>query len=148
MAQSTASTVDEYLNELPEERRGAIAAVRKVIQDNLPPGYEEMMLFGMISYVVPLKTFPITYNKQPLQYAALASQKQYMSVYLMNVYGDPATLDWFTGAYKASGKRLDMGKSCVRFRKLDDLPLSLVGETIARTPVTTFIEHYESSRRR
>ena len=120
--------------------------MRKVILDNLPTGYEEMMQFGMISYVIPLERYPVTYNKQPLQYAALASQKHYMSVYLMNVYGDPDSEQWFVEQYRASGKKLDMGKSCVRFKKLDDLPLDLIGRAIARTPVEAYIEVYEAAR--
>ncbi len=146
MASSTARTVDEYLAELSPDRRAAIAAVRKVILDNLPKGYEEVMLYGMIAYVIPLKRYPVTYNKQPIGIAALASQKNYMSVYLMNVYGDNDTERWFTEAFKASGKKLDMGKSCVRFKKLDDLPLDVIGQGIARTPVGEFIALYEASR--
>ena len=146
MVWSSAQTVEEYLAELPPDRREAINAVRKVILDNLPTGYEEMMQFGMISYVIPLERYPVTYNKQPLQYAALASQKHYMSVYLMNVYGDPDSEQWFVEQYRASGKKLDMGKSCVRFKKLDDLPLDLIGRAIARTPVEAYIEVYEAAR--
>ena len=132
--QSKATTVEEYLSDLSDDRRDAISTVRNVVLDNLPEGYEEMMLFGMISYVVPLSVVPDTYNKQPLMYAALASQKRHMALYLTNVYGDESLENWFRERYLATGKRLDMGKSCVRFRKLDDLPLDLVGETIGRTP--------------
>ncbi|MEX0761608.1 MAG: DUF1801 domain-containing protein [Dehalococcoidia bacterium] len=148
MAQSKAQTVDEYLDELPPERREAISTVRSVILDNLPEGYEESMQYGMISYVIPLQAYPDTYNKQALAYASLASQKNYMSLYLMNVYGEPGSEQWFHERYKASGKKLDMGKSCVRFKKLDDLPLDLIAETIASTPPTRFIEKYEASRPR
>ena len=144
--QSDAKTVDEYLSELDDGRREAIAAVRGVILDNLPDGYEEMMLFGMISYVVPFSVLADTYNGQPLMYAALASQKRHMAVYLTNVYADGSVEGWFRERYLATGKRLDMGKSCVRFRKLDDLPLELVGEAIARTPVAEFVEIYKASR--
>ena len=144
--QSDAKTVAEYLAELDAGRREAIAAVRGVILDNLPDGYEEMMLFGMISYVVPLSVLADTYNGQPLMYAALASQKRHMAVYLTNVYADGSVEGWFRERYLATGKRLDMGKSCVRFRKLDDLPLELVGEAIARTPVAEFVETYKASR--
>jgi hypothetical protein len=104
------------------------------------------MNWGMLSYEVPLSRYADTYNGQPLPYAALASQKRYMSLYLNSVYGDPATERWFTDRYEASGKRLDMGKSCVRFKHLDDLPLDLIAETIARTPVDDFIRRYETSR--
>ena len=143
---SDAKTVGEYLAELDDGRREAIAAVRSVILDNLPDGYEEMMLFGMITYAVPLSVLADTYNGQPLMYAALASQKRHMAVYLTNVYADGSTEAWFRERYLATGKRLDMGKSCVRFRKLDDLPLELVGEAIARTPIADFVELYRASR--
>ena len=146
MAYSKAATVEEYLDELPAERRQTVEAVRGVILNSLPDGYEEAMQFGMISYVVPLERYPKTYNRQPLSYAALASQKNYVSVYLMNIYGDPETERWFTERYRASGKRLDMGKSCVRFRKLDDLPLDLIAEAVAMTSVESFVQLYEASR--
>ena len=146
MAQSKAETVEEYLAELSPERRSEIATVRKVILDNLPDGYGERMQYGMISYVIPLETYPVTYNKQPLGLASLASQKNYMSLYLMNVYGDTDTERWFHEEYRASGKKLDMGKSCVRFKKVEDLPLELIGQTIARTSPDEFIERYETLR--
>ena len=146
MVWSSAQTVEEYLAELAPDRREAIDAVRKVILDNLPAGYEEMMQFGMIGYVIPLERYPVTYNKQALQYAALASQKHYMSVYLMSVYSDSDSEQWFAEQYRASGKKLDMGKSCVRFKKLDDLSLDLIGRAIARTPVDAYIEVYEAAR--
>ena len=148
MAQSAAETVGDYLAELPEHRRLALATVRQVILDYLPDGYEEIMQFGRIGYVIPLERYPVTYNGQPLSYAALASQKNYMSLYLMNIYSDPETENWFVEQYRASGKKLDMGKSCVRFKKLEDLPIDLVGKAIARTSVPEFIERYEVSRRR
>ena len=116
MARSKATTVQEYLDELADDRRETVEAVRDVVTANLPDGYEETVQFGMISYVVPLERYPKTYNRQALQYAALASQKNYVSLYLMNVYGDQETERWFLDRYKASGKRLDMGKSCVRFK--------------------------------
>ena len=148
MAQSNAETVEEYLAELAPDRAEALAVVRKVILDNLPDGYREVMQYGMIGYVIPLETYPVTYNKQALCYAALASQKNYMSLYLMNVYGDPETERWFVEGYKAQGKKLNMGKSCVRFKNLDDLPLDLVGQAIARTSVAQHIERYEAARRK
>ena len=146
MVKSDAATVEAYLAELPPERREAIETVRRTILANLPDGYEEQMSFGMIGYVVPLSRYPDTYNKEPLALVALASQKRHMAVYLNNVYGDPATLEWFTAAYAASGKRLDMGKSCVRFKRLADLPLDVIGETIARTSLDDFLAFYESAR--
>ena len=152
MASSDAATPDAYLASLPPERRQALTALRDVIRANLPAGYEEGMQYGMIGYFVPLERFPDTYNGQPLGLAAIASQKGYMSLYLNTVYGDPETDRWFRERYAASGKKLDMGKSCVRFRKLDDLPLDLIGETIARVPVDRYVERYQivrgSSRKR
>ncbi len=145
--QSKAKTVDEYLDELDDTRRDAISAVRNVVLENLPGGYEEGIGFGMITYSVPLSTFPDTYNKQPLMYAALASQKRHMALYLTNVYGDGSLEAWFREQYLATGKKLDMGKSCVRFKKLEDLPLGLVGETIAKTPIDEFLEIYQESRK-
>ncbi len=140
---SSAKTVDQYLAELPEERRTAIDAVRRTILKNLPEGYEEAMNWGMISYQVPLDTYPETYNGQPLMYAALASQKNYMAVYLTGIYMSESSRKDFEKAYKATGKRLDAGKSCVRFRKLDDLPLRLIGDVIAATSVDALIARVE-----
>ena len=148
MALSKATTVEEYLAELTPDRLEAISALRQVVLSNLPEGYQETMQFGMISYVIPLERYPLTYNKKALQYAALASQKNYISLHLMNIYGDKGTEEWFTAQYAASGKKIDMGKSCVRFKKIDDLPLELIGQVIARTRVSAFIERYEVARRK
>ena len=139
-------TVDEYLATLAPDRRAAIEAVRGEVLSHLPPGFEEGMAFGMIAWYVPLATFPDTYNGQPLGLAALASQKNYMALYLNNVYGDPQTERWFRARWATTGKKLDMGKSCVRFRRLDDLPLEVIGETIARTRLDRFLDHYRESR--
>jgi uncharacterized protein YdhG (YjbR/CyaY superfamily) len=136
---SDAATVEEYLAALPEDRRAAIAAVRQVILDNLPAGYEEAMNWGMITYQVPLETYPHTYNGKPLAYAALASQKNHMAVYLMAIYATETDRQEFEAGYRATGKRLDVGKSCVRFRRLEDLPLPLIGHTIASCPVEEFL---------
>ncbi len=144
--QSDAKTPEEYLTELEPKRREAISAVRDVILDNLPDGYEEVMQYGMISYVVPFSAYPETYNGQPLMYIALASQKQYMSLYLTSVYADEAVSDWFRERYLATGKKLNMGKSCVRFRKLEDVPLDLVAEVAALTPLDRFVEEARASR--
>ena len=146
MARSSAQSPEEYLAALPPERREAISAVREAVLRNLPDGFEEGMEFGMIAWYVPLDRFPYTYNGHPLGLAGLASQKQYMSLYLNTVYGDPQLADWFRDRYAQSGKRLDMGKSCVRFRSLDDLPLDVIAETIARTPVDQYIERYQEAR--
>jgi hypothetical protein len=146
MPRLEASSPDEYIAQLPPDRREAISAVREVIRRNLPAGPEEGIDFGMISYHVPLDRFPDTYNGHPLGLAALANQKNYMALYLNNVYGDPKTETWFRERYAASGKRLDMGKSCVRFRRLEDLPLDVIGETIARTDLDRYLAHYQAAR--
>jgi hypothetical protein len=148
MVSSKAKTVPEYLKSLPEDRRAAISKVRQVVLKNLPKGYVETMNWGMISYEIPLKRYPDTYNKQPLGVAALASQKNYMTLYLMAVYADPKTARWFHEQYRASGKKLDMGKSCVHFKKLADLPLDVIGATIARYSVDKYIERYEAARKK
>jgi len=137
--QSEASTVEEYLAELPDERRKAIEEVRAVILKNLPAGYEEAMNWGMITYQVPLETYPDTYNKKPLMYAALASQKNHMAVYLTGIYMTEEARQTFEAAYKATGKRYDVGKSCVRFKKLEDLPLELIGKSIASMKASEFV---------
>ena len=147
--QSQASTVEKYLAELPEDRRTAMAAVRKVIRKNLDKGFEEGMQYGMIGYFVPHRLFPAGYHcdpSQPLGFAGLASQKNYMSVYLMCQYGSAGELEWFQNAWAKTGKKLDMGKCCVRFKKLDDLALDVIGEAIRRVSVKKYIAHYESLR--
>ena len=143
---SAAATVEDYLKSLPEDRRAAISAVRKVILANLPKGYEECMSYGMIGYVVPHRIYPAGYHcdpKLPLPFANLASQKNHMALYLMCCYGDPATNEWFVKAWRAAGKKLDMGKSCVRFKKLEDVSLEVIGQLIARVPVAHYITHIE-----
>ena len=147
MVRSEATSVEQYMVELPDDRRDAIETVRDVILENLPEGYVEEMNWGMITYSVPLETYPDTYNGQPLMYAALASQKNHMAVYLSGVYADEGRRDSFLDKYRETGKRLDMGKSCVRFRRIDDLPVDLIGETIAGIDVETFIEVYAAGRR-
>lgn len=146
MATSVAATPDEYIAALPEDRRAAVAAVRDVVRRNLPDGFEEGMQFGMIAWYVPLERFPDTYNGHPLGLVGLASQKNYMSLYLNSVYGDPKTEAWFKLRYAASGKKLDMGKSCLRFRRVEDLPLDVIGETVARVRLDDFVAHYEDAR--
>ena len=143
---SDATTVAGYLAALEPDRREAIETVRATILANLPEGYEEAMNWGMITYQVPLARFPDTYNGEPLMYAALASQKNHMAVYLIAVYADEETRDEFVAAYRETGKRMDMGKSCVRFKKLDDLPLELIGTTIAEVDVDTFVTETEAAR--
>lgn len=146
---SSATTPAAYLKSLPPDRRKAIAAVRAVILKNLPKGFEEIMDFGMLTYVVPLKRYPVTYNGHPLPVAALASQKQKMSAYLMCVYqGNPAVKKEFEAAARKAGKKLDMGKCCVRFSSADELPLDAIGRAIARVSVDDFIRIHERSRTR
>lgn len=144
--QSDAATVEEYLDALPEDRRAAIRRVRDTINEHLPEGYVEQMDWGMISWVVPLETKPDTYNGKPLCYAALASQKRHMAVYLMGLYTDGPELGWFQQQYADRGLELDMGKSCVRFKRLQDLPLDILGEAVAAIGVDEFIARYETSR--
>lgn len=143
---STAKDVRSYLDELPEERRTAIETVRQVILDNLPEGYEEAINWGMITYQVPLREYPDTYNRQPLMYAALASQKNHMAVYLTSIYMQETERQAFEAAYRQTGKRFDAGKSCVRFRKLDDLPLELIGESIASCPMPDFVQRVKAAQ--
>ena len=145
---STAASPAEYVRSLPDDRRPAIEAVRRVVNANLPPGYEEAMNWGMITWQVPLATYPDTYNGQPLMYAGLASQKRYMALHLMGIYTSPAAREAFEAAYRATGKRFDAGKACVRFRKLDDLPLDLVAETIAALPAAELVRLAQAARRK
>ena len=138
--QSDTKTVDAYITELSAERREDIHKVRKVILENLQEGYEEVMNWGMITYQVPLSVYSDTYNKKPLMYAALASQKNHMAVYLSSIYVDEHAREKFEEDYRATGKRYDVGKSCVRFRKLDDLPLPIIAKAIASMKMGNFIE--------
>lgn len=140
---SDAMTVADYLAELPAERRADLEVVRQTILEHLPEGLVETMAWGMISYVVPLEVFPDTYNSEPLVHTALANQKQHMSVYLNAIYGDERVRKNFEEAYRATGKRYDVGKSCVRFRRLDDLPLDVVGEAVGSTSVKDLIAQHE-----
>ena len=146
MARSMAGSVEDYLQELPRERREALQAVRKVVLDHLPAGYVETMNWGVITYEIPLERYPDTYNKRPLMYAALASQKNHMSLYLMCVYSHKESRIRFEEKFKARGKKLNMGKSCVRFKRVEDLPLDVIGEVIAGTSVDAYIRIYQESR--
>ncbi len=146
LASSNAPTVAAYLRELPPDRRAVIAAVRQLVLEHLPKGYEEAMNWGMITYQVPRKSFASAANPQPLCYAALAAQKNYYSLYLMSLYVNPEELASFRAAFKAAGKTLDTGKSCVRFRKLDDLELPAVARLVAATRVEDFVKVFEASR--
>lgn len=149
--QSKAQSVADYLAALPEDRRSAIEAVRKVIRENLDRGYAEGMQYGMIGYSVPHKLYPPGYHcdpRQPLPFAGLASQKNHMAVYLNCLYGNSRLEEWFRKEWARTGKKLDMGKCCIRFRKLEDLPLELLGKAVARVPVADFIAFYEASLQR
>ena len=148
MASSKAKTVDDYLTELPEQRRAVVSAVRDLVNRHLPPGYVEAMSWGMISWEVPLSRYPDTYNRQPLAYVALAAQKQYYALYLMACYANSTQAVALRNAYADAGKTLDMGKSCLRFKALDDLLPEVVGGVIASTPVDAHIAQYEASRAR
>ena len=144
---SEATTVEQYLAELPPDRREAITAIRAVILKNLPRGYEEGMGYGMIGYFVPHAVYPAGYHcdpRQPLPFASLASQKNHMALYLMCAYGDPDYEQWLRDAWMAAGKKLDMGKSCIRFKRLEDVPLKVVGQAIKKVPVNRLIAFYES----
>ena len=146
--QSKAATVDDYLAELPADRRAAISAVRQTILNSLPDGYEEGMQYDMIGFYVPHSLYPAGYHcdpSQPLPFVNLASQKNYMSLYLGCVYSDPEFYKWFQNAWLATGCKLDMGKSCVRFRKLEDVPLDVVAQTISRVSPERFIAQYEAA---
>ncbi len=123
--------------------------MRQLILKHLPKGYDECMTYGMIGYVVPLKTYPEGYlgNKNiPIGYLALASQKNYMALYLMNVYADKKVRNWFTKSFKLSGKKLNLGKSCLRFKTVDDLPLDVIAQTVALTPVKETIARYDMAK--
>jgi uncharacterized protein YdhG (YjbR/CyaY superfamily) len=143
MASSDATTVEQYLDELPPERRAVISKVRDMIREYLPDGFEEGMNWGMISYEIPLQTYPDTYNGKPLSYIALAAQKHYYALYLQNVYQQPELMAELEQGYKNAGKKMDMGKSCLRFRKLDDLPLEVVAKIVAASSVDDMIAGYE-----
>lgn len=146
MATSNAGSVEEYLQDLTEDRREVVSQVREVILNNLPEGYQETMNWGMISYEIPLDRYPDTYNKKPLMYMALAAQKNHYAVYSSGVYMDPLSESWLKSEFEKAGKKLDMGKSCIRFRKLEDLPLHVIGKVAAAQPVEEFIQVYEKAR--
>jgi hypothetical protein len=145
---SNATTVDEYLAELPPDRRETLARVREVILRNLPEGYRESMAFGMIGYGIPLERYPDTYNKQPLGYVALAAQKNYNALYLLSVYQDSEAEQQLRRAFDDAGLKLDIGKSCIRFKRAEDLPLPAIGELVAATPPAAHIAAYEAARKK
>lgn len=148
MASSSATTVDDYLAGLPAERAAVVATMRDFVNTHLPQGYVETMAFGMIGWGIPLSRYPDTYNLQPLGYVALAAQKNGYSLYLMGVYADGEQARALRAAATAEGKKLDMGKSCLRFKRPQDLPLQAIGKLIASMSVEDYIAMYEASRKR
>lgn len=146
MVSSKATTVPDYLAELPADRRAEIERVRDLINEAIPDGYREGVGFGMIGWVVPIEHYPDTYNKQPLGYAALAAQKNYNSLYLNCVYASRERTERLKAAFAAAGKKLDMGKSCIRFNKADDLALDVIREEVASTTPDEYIQIYERAR--
>lgn len=150
--QSKAATVDDYIEELPEDRKAAMKKLRAVIKKNIPKGFKEGMGYGMAGYVVPHSKYPAGYHcdpAQPLPFMGFASQKNFIAVYSMSVYADPALYKWFTEAHaKASAKKLDMGKSCIRYKKPDDIPFELIGELASKMTPDEWIALYEKNYKR
>lgn len=145
---SAASTPEAYLAALPDDRRSDVEAVVQVVRASIRPGFSETMSSGMIGWVVPLSTYPDTYNGAPLSYAGLAMQKRHNALYLMGLYADPTVERDFRDRWTAGGRRLDLGRSCLRYRKASDLDLDLVGEAVGRFDVDDFVALYERSRAR
>lgn len=144
---SEATTPDEYFATLPDERKKAMTELRKVIKKNIPKGFKECMGYGMVGYVVPHSLYPDGYHcdpKQPLPFMGLASQKNFIAIYHMGVYADPKLLKWFTTEFpKHSKKKMDMGKSCLRFKKVEDIPFKLIGELVSKMTTDDWIKIYE-----
>jgi hypothetical protein len=147
MVSSKATSVSQYLAELPPERRQQIEPIYKLVRKHMPKGFEEGMLYGMIGWYIPLKAYPETYNKQPLGIVALAAQKNFNTLYLMCAYDDSEDLKALQAGFKAAGKKLDMGKSCVHFKSPDDLALDAITAAIKSTPPAKLIRNYEESRK-
>jgi uncharacterized protein YdhG (YjbR/CyaY superfamily) len=148
--QSKAATVEAYIDELPEDRQAAIKKLRATIKKALPKGYAEGMQYGMIGYFVPHKIYPAGYHcdpKEPLPYASVASQKNYISVYLMSAYLDSAVEKYIKDAFKEQGRKLDMGKCCIRFKKPEDIPLDIIAKAVGMVPVADHIQYFEDIRK-
>lgn len=149
--QSKAKTPQEYLSELPEDRKEPLKKLRDVLLKNLPKGFEEEMAYGMLGYVVPFSLYPNGYHcnpKQALPFISLASQKNFIALYHMGIYSDKKLLDWFTAEYpQHASRKLDMGKSCIRFKKMDDIPYALIGELASKMTPEDWISLYESQKR-
>ena len=150
--QSKALTPDDYLSELPEERKEPMQKLRKAFKENLPKGFEEVMSYGMIGYVVPHSIYPDGYHcdpKLPLPFINLASQKNFIAVYHMGIYGSTDLMNWFVAEYPKHVKtKLDMGKSCLRFKKMDDIPFDFIGELAKKMTVGEWIKGYEAVRKK
>jgi Arc/MetJ family transcription regulator len=146
MVSSAAATVGEYLDELPKDRAAVVSAVRDLVNASLPAGYEEGMLYGMITWMVPLDVYPDTYNRKPLAYVSLAAQKHHYALYLMGVYADSVEEARFREQWSARGTKLDMGKSCLRFRTTADLQEDLVAEVIAAVPMDEHIARAKAAQ--
>ncbi len=146
MVQRQASSVEDYLRQVPDDRRDVIVQVLDFVRNNIPAGYEETIAFGMIGWVIPIERYPNTYNGQPLGVVSLAAQKHHNALYLAGPYADPELAGRMHRAYREAGKRLDMGKSCVRFKRWDQLEPDVLAEVIQAVPPERFIELYESSR--
>ena len=148
--QYDAKTPDEYIDGLPEDRKLAISALRKVIKDNLPKGFKETIGYGHLGWVVPHEMYPPGYHcdpKQPLPFLGIASQKNFIALYSMAIYSLPEQLEWFRTEWpKHTSRKLDMGKSCIRFKKMDDIPLKLIGELASQVTPREWVEIYEKSR--
>jgi uncharacterized protein YdhG (YjbR/CyaY superfamily) len=145
-------TVDGYISQVPEDRKEGINTLRKTILKNLPTGFEEFISYGMVGYVVPHSIYPSGYHcdpKLPLPFMAFANQKNFISFYHMGIYADPSLMDWFTTEFgKRSKAKLDMGKSCIRFKKVEGIPFNLIGELVAKTSVNDWIGTYEKNYKR
>ena len=145
-------TVDGYISQIPEDRKEGINTLRKTILKNLPTGFEECISYGMVGYVVPHSIYPSGYHcdpKLPLPFMAFANQKNAISFYHMGIYADPSLMDWFTAEFaKRSKAKLDMGKSCIRFKKVEGIPFDLIGELVAMTSVNDWIGTYEKNYKR
>ena len=150
--QSKATTPEHYLSELPEDRKIAMLKLRNVIKDNLPKGFQEQMSYGMLGYVVPHSIYPNGYHcnpKLPLPFINLASQKNFIALYHMGIYANKNLLDWFVVEYPKHFKtKIDMGKSCLRFKKMDDIPFELIGELVKKMSVQDWISIYENAFRK
>lgn len=150
--QSKAATPKEYLDSLPEDRKAAMTELRKVIVKNLPKGFTETMTYGMLGWVVPHSLYPAGYHcdpKLPLPFLSIASQKNFIAVYHMGVYADPKLLKWFTAEYaKQVAGKVDMGKSCLRFKKPEQIPYKLIGDLVSRITPKEWIALYEKALKR